>query len=97
MLATEVGSCFINLAIRESDNNVRSIVLEQLSELNKEHPKILEEKVMDVLRVLARFVNFQHFTYYANVVPTLMSVARQSSSHLICFPLVMFLKLSAFS
>jgi coatomer subunit beta len=52
----EVGTCFINLAIRESDNNVKSIILERLSELNKDHERVLEDKVMDVLRVLGRFV-----------------------------------------
>ena len=55
LTATEIGACYIDLAIKESDNNVKSIVLQRLSELHKDHDRVLEDKVMDVLRVLSRY------------------------------------------
>uniref|UniRef100_A0A8C4QMM4 Coatomer subunit beta n=1 Tax=Eptatretus burgeri TaxID=7764 RepID=A0A8C4QMM4_EPTBU len=49
------AQCYIELIIKESDNNVKLIVLDRLIDL-KEHPnheKILQELVMDILRVLS--------------------------------------------
>lgn len=49
------ASCYIELIIKESDNNVKLIVLDRLIAL-KEHPtheKVLQDSVMDILRVLA--------------------------------------------
>ena len=49
------ASCYIDLIVKESDNNVKLIVLDRLIAL-KEHPsheKVLQELVMDVLRVLS--------------------------------------------
>lgn len=49
------ASCYIELIIKESDNNVKLIVLDRLIAL-KEHPsheRILQDLVMDILRVLA--------------------------------------------
>eukprot|EP01134_Creolimax_fragrantissima_P005786 CFRG5786T1 len=47
-------SCFIDLVVKESDNNVRLIVLKKLSEMrhNPAIEKILQDLVMDLLRVL---------------------------------------------
>uniref|UniRef100_UPI00358F8219 coatomer subunit beta isoform X2 n=1 Tax=Myxine glutinosa TaxID=7769 RepID=UPI00358F8219 len=49
------AQCYIELIIKESDNNVKLIVLDRLIDL-KDHPnheKILQELVMDILRVLS--------------------------------------------
>ncbi|RZF48550.1 hypothetical protein LSTR_LSTR011165 [Laodelphax striatellus] len=49
------ASCYIDLIVKESDNNVKLIVLDRLIAL-KEHPaheRVLQDLVMDVLRVLA--------------------------------------------
>lgn len=49
------ASCYIDLIIKESDNNVKLIVLDRLIAL-KEHPsheRVLQDLVMDILRVLA--------------------------------------------
>jgi len=47
------ASKFIELAIKESDNNVKLIVLDKVSELHKEHEGVLEDLVMEILRVLS--------------------------------------------
>jgi coatomer subunit beta len=41
------------LAIKESDNNVKLIVLDKVSELHKEHEGVLQDLVMEILRVLS--------------------------------------------
>ncbi|PIO16399.1 hypothetical protein AB205_0087130, partial [Aquarana catesbeiana] len=48
------AQCYIDLIIKESDNNVKLIVLDRLVEL-KDHPsheRVLQDLVMDILRVL---------------------------------------------
>lgn len=49
------ASCYIDLIIKESDNNVKLIVLDRLIALREDprHEKVLQELLMDVLRVLA--------------------------------------------
>eukprot|EP00559_Dactyliosolen_fragilissimus_P005082 CAMPEP_0184856026 /NCGR_PEP_ID=MMETSP0580-20130426/1184_1 /TAXON_ID=1118495 /ORGANISM="Dactyliosolen fragilissimus" /LENGTH=972 /DNA_ID=CAMNT_0027350789 /DNA_START=16 /DNA_END=2934 /DNA_ORIENTATION=+ len=44
---------YTNLLNSQNDNNVKMIVLERLEELKKNHCKILQELLMDVLRVLS--------------------------------------------
>lgn len=49
------ASCYIEIILKESDNNVKLIVLDRLVAL-KEHPtheRVLQDLVMDILRVLA--------------------------------------------
>ncbi|KAJ3628311.1 hypothetical protein MTP99_015625 [Tenebrio molitor] len=49
------ASCYIELIIKESDNNVKLIVLDRLIAL-REHPaheRVLQDLVMDILRVLS--------------------------------------------
>ncbi|CAF0985403.1 unnamed protein product [Didymodactylos carnosus] len=48
------ASCYIDLIIKESDNNVKLIVLDRLIQLKdiQAHERILQELVMDILRVL---------------------------------------------
>ncbi|KAF2859839.1 Coatomer, beta subunit [Piedraia hortae CBS 480.64] len=43
---------FIELAIRESDNNVKLIVLEKVNSLRQENEGVFDDLAMDVLRVL---------------------------------------------
>ncbi|KAL9984992.1 hypothetical protein ACROYT_G007343 [Oculina patagonica] len=49
------ASCYIELIVKESDNNVKLIVLDRLIALkdNPNQEKILRELVMDILRVLS--------------------------------------------
>lgn len=54
MAVKEVASCYIDLAVKEPDNNVKLIVLESLNDLRRKHDRILNDLVMDVLRVLSR-------------------------------------------
>jgi coatomer subunit beta len=48
-------SCYIDLIIKESDNNVKLIVLDRLIALkeNELTERVMQEVVMDILRVLA--------------------------------------------
>ena len=46
------ASCYIDLIVKESDNNVKLIVLDRLSDLRLKHEGVLDDLVMDVLRVL---------------------------------------------
>ncbi|PVD27888.1 hypothetical protein C0Q70_10463 [Pomacea canaliculata] len=49
------ATCYIELIVKESDNNVKLIVLDRLIALKEvpSHEKVLQELVMDILRVLA--------------------------------------------
>ncbi|KAJ2820684.1 coatomer subunit beta, partial [Coemansia erecta] len=47
------AACYITLATKESDNNVRIIVLERLDRLRARHEGIIDDLVMDLLRVLS--------------------------------------------
>ncbi|OAX38117.1 Coatomer, beta subunit [Rhizopogon vinicolor AM-OR11-026] len=47
------ASCFVNLVIKESDNNVKLIVLDRLDTLRSKHGHILDGLIMDVLQVLS--------------------------------------------
>ncbi|KAG1823810.1 adaptin N terminal region-domain-containing protein [Suillus subaureus] len=47
------ASCFVNLVIKESDNNVKLIVLDRLDTLRSKHGHILDGLTMDILQVLS--------------------------------------------
>lgn len=49
------ASCYIELIVKESDNNVKLIVLDRLVALKEvaAHEKVLQDLVMDILRVLS--------------------------------------------
>ncbi|KAL4233382.1 Coatomer subunit beta [Mactra antiquata] len=49
------ASCYIELVVKESDNNVKLIVLDRLVALKEvpAHEKVLQDLVMDILRVLS--------------------------------------------
>ena len=48
------ASCYVNLVLKESDNNVKLIVLDRVNELREKHGRVLDDLIMDILRVLAR-------------------------------------------
>jgi coatomer subunit beta len=47
------AGAFIKILNRESDNNVKLIVLDRLAGLRRKHSKVLREMVMDILRALS--------------------------------------------
>ena len=49
------AQCYIELIVKESDNNIKLIVFDRLFALkdNPAHEKILQDLVMDMLRVLS--------------------------------------------
>ncbi|XP_076054623.1 coatomer subunit beta [Oratosquilla oratoria] len=49
------ANCYIELIVKESDNNVKLIVLDRLMALKDtpQHEKVLQELAMDILRILA--------------------------------------------
>jgi coatomer subunit beta len=47
------AQAYTQLLVKESDNNVKLIVLERLSALKKAHPRVMREIVMDILRALS--------------------------------------------
>ncbi|KAI8057845.1 adaptin N terminal region-domain-containing protein [Syncephalis plumigaleata] len=46
------AGCYIELAVKEADNNVKLIVLDRFRELHVKYEHVLDDSVMDVLRVL---------------------------------------------
>ncbi|KAJ3276624.1 coatomer subunit beta [Terramyces sp. JEL0728] len=46
-------SCYIELAVKESDNNVKLIVLARINELREKNDRVLDDSVMDILRVIS--------------------------------------------
>ncbi|RCI04602.1 coatomer subunit beta, partial [Rhizopus stolonifer] len=46
------ASCYIELIVKESDNNVKLIVLDRLEEIRNKHERVLDDLVMDILQVL---------------------------------------------
>ncbi|EGG22123.1 coatomer protein complex beta subunit [Cavenderia fasciculata] len=47
------ASAYIDLLCNESDNNVKMIVLDKLLEIKKNHSKVMQDLVMDILRALS--------------------------------------------
>lgn len=47
------ASTYINLVIKESDNNVKLIVLDRLDNLRAKHGHVLDSLIMDVLQILS--------------------------------------------
>nr|VZI32536.1 unnamed protein product [Spirometra erinaceieuropaei] len=46
------ASCYIDLILKESDNNAKLVILNSLTSLRGKHEKILQELVMDLVRIL---------------------------------------------
>lgn len=55
-MSLAAASCFVNLIVKESDNNVKLIVLDRLDALRSKHGAVLDGLIMDVLQVLSRQV-----------------------------------------
>jgi coatomer subunit beta len=51
---TAAASCYIELIVKESDNNVKLIVLDRLEDIRSKHEGVLEDLVLDILQVLSR-------------------------------------------
>lgn len=47
------GNKFVELATREFDNNVKIITLERINQLHKQHPGVLQDLSLEILRVLS--------------------------------------------
>lgn len=47
------GSKFIELAVKEADNNVKIITLERINDLHKKNPGVLQSLSLDILRILS--------------------------------------------
>ena len=47
---------FIELSIKEPDNNVKLIVLDRVDQLRKKHEGVLDDLTMEILRVLSRYL-----------------------------------------
>ncbi|KIP11707.1 hypothetical protein PHLGIDRAFT_82967 [Phlebiopsis gigantea 11061_1 CR5-6] len=47
------ASCYINLVMKESDNNAKLIVLDRLDALRSRHGLVLDTLIMDILQVLS--------------------------------------------
>lgn len=48
------AKCYIELIIKESNNNVKLIVLDRLADLERNNKRVLDDLIMDILRVLVR-------------------------------------------
>jgi coatomer subunit beta len=51
--STAAASCFVSLAVKESDNNVKLIVLDRLDSLRAKHGNTLDSLILDILQVLS--------------------------------------------
>jgi coatomer subunit beta len=51
------ASTYIELLVKESDNNVKLIALDRFEALRSRHEHVLDDLVMEVLRVLSRSVS----------------------------------------
>ncbi|KAH9942945.1 coatomer protein [Amylocystis lapponica] len=47
------ASCYINLVLKESDNNAKIIVLDRLDTLRSKHGHVIDTLIMDVLQILS--------------------------------------------
>ena len=56
MICIAAASCYIELVSKESDNNVKLIVLDRLDLLRQKHEHVLDTLVMDITLVLNRLV-----------------------------------------
>ena len=57
------ASCFVDLAVKESDNNVKLIVLDRIEMLRQRHEHVMDSLVMDILRILTRYAR-KYTIYY---------------------------------
>lgn len=62
------ASCYIELVVKESDNNVKLIVLDRLISMkdSPNHEKVLQDLVMDILRVLGEVIKHKINIFLVN-------------------------------
>ncbi|EDO18154.1 hypothetical protein Kpol_1031p61 [Vanderwaltozyma polyspora DSM 70294] len=53
VVLNSAASKLIDLAVKESDNNVKLIVLDRIQDINNKNPGTLEDLTLDILRVLS--------------------------------------------
>lgn len=95
------ASCYIELIVKESDNNVKLIVLDRLEEIRNKHDRVLDDLVMDILQVLSRYLFYtvsfrfklEKLMRFISPALILRCVARLSVSLWRWFPLEMFKRL----
>ena len=75
---TAAATTLINLILKESDNNVKLIVLDRLDALRSKHGQVFDNLITDVLQVLSRYlcVSVSLFMGLYIVVPTSKCVGR---------------------
>lgn len=68
------ASCYIELVVKESDNNVKLIVLDRLIAMKDSsvYERVLQDLVMDILRVLGIHIDDSNkklitYYYYCNI------------------------------
>lgn len=49
----EAAACYMELALKASDNNIKLIVLDRIDELREKYDKALDTLVIDILRILS--------------------------------------------
>ena len=54
-VSSAAATCYTEIILKESDNNVKLIALDRINDLRDKHDKILDDAVMDILRVLSRY------------------------------------------
>lgn len=66
------AGCYIELVVKESDNNVKLIVLDRLIAMKESpsHERVLQDLVMDILRVLGEISHqsIQQFTSKSSIL-----------------------------
>lgn len=85
ILETAAANTFINLVVKESDNNVKLIVLDRLDALRSKHGHVFDNLIMDVLQVLSRYFRIPTFSSFGNphiAAPTSKYVERPRTSPL---------------
>ena len=60
---TAAATTFINLVLKESDNNVKLIVLDRLDTLRSKHGHVFDNLIMDVLQVLSRYFHMSALSF----------------------------------
>jgi coatomer subunit beta len=67
---TAAASCLISLVTKESDNNVKLIVLDRLDALRAAHGRVLDSLIVDILQILSRLVPFFHPEFWCGSTAT---------------------------
>jgi vesicle coat complex subunit len=82
LLGTAAATTFIKLVVKESDNNVKLIVLDRLDTLRSKHGHVFDNLIMDVLQVLSRYFRVLTFSFGSSHItaPTSKYVERLRTS-----------------